>query len=82
MRVLLMNHFPLQGSGSGVYTVNIARALVRKGHEVCIIMPENEVLAELGGVTAYVCTPSISIPAAPTHSTSTFPASRRIRAAS
>lgn len=47
MRVLLMNHFPLQGSGSGVYTVNIARALVRKGHEVCIIMPENEVLAEL-----------------------------------
>lgn len=47
MRVLLMNHFPLQGLGSGVYTVNIARALVRKGHEVCIIMPENEVLAEL-----------------------------------
>ena len=47
MRVLLMNHFPLQGSGSGVYTVNIARALVRKGHEACIIMPENEVLAEL-----------------------------------
>ncbi len=47
MRVLLMNHFPLQRSGSGVYTVNIARALVRKGHEVCIIMPENEVLAEL-----------------------------------
>lgn len=47
MCVLLMNHFPLQGSGSGVYTVNIARALVRKGHEVCIIMPENEVLAEL-----------------------------------
>ena len=47
MRVLLMNHFPLQGSGSGVYTVNIARALVRKGHEVCIIMPENEVFAEL-----------------------------------
>lgn len=47
MRVLLMNHFPLQGSGSGVYTINIARALVRKGHEVCIIMPENEELAEL-----------------------------------
>ncbi|PWL79093.1 MAG: hypothetical protein DBY20_04240 [Coriobacteriia bacterium] len=47
MRILLMNHFPLQGSGSGVYTINIARALVRKGHEVCIIMPENEELAEL-----------------------------------
>lgn len=52
MRILLMNHFPLQGSGSGVYTINIAHALVRKGHEVCIIMPENEELAELetGGV--------------------------------
>lgn len=31
MRVLLMNHFPLQGSGSGVYTINIARALVQIG---------------------------------------------------
>lgn len=81
MRVLLMNHFPLQGSGSGVYTVNIAHALVRKGHEVCIIMPENEVSLS-STWTAYACTPSISIPAAPTHSTSTFPASRRIRAAS
>lgn len=47
MRVLLMNHFPLQGSGSGVYTMNIARALARKGHEVCIIMPENQVLDTL-----------------------------------
>lgn len=41
MRILLMNHFPLQGSGSGVYTLNIARTLARKGHEVCVIMPEN-----------------------------------------
>lgn len=82
MRVLLMNHFPLQGSGSGVYTVNIARALVRKGHEVCIIMPENEVLAELDvdGIRLHpVYFDSCSTP---THSTSTFPASRRIRAAS
>lgn len=47
MRVLLMNHFPLAGSGSGVYTMNIARALVRKGHEVCIIVPENEPLESL-----------------------------------
>ncbi len=40
MRILLVNHFPLEGSGSGVYTVNIAKSLVNKGHEVCIIMPE------------------------------------------
>lgn len=44
MRVLLMNHFPLAGSGSGVYTLNIARALVRCGHEACVIMPENELV--------------------------------------
>ena len=47
MRILLMNHFPLAGSGSGVYTMNIARALSRRGHDVCIIMPENEPLERL-----------------------------------
>lgn len=41
MKVLLINHFPLEGSGSGVYTSNIAKSLTKKGHEVCIIMPEN-----------------------------------------
>lgn len=41
MKVLLINHFPLAGSGSGVYVKNIAENLVKKGHEVCIIMPEN-----------------------------------------
>lgn len=41
MKILLVNHFPLVGSGSGVYVANIAQNLVKKGHEVCIIMPEN-----------------------------------------
>lgn len=41
MRVLLINHFPLRGSGSGVYVANIAKSLVKRGHKVCIIMPEN-----------------------------------------
>lgn len=41
MRVLLLNSFPLKGSGSGVYVVNIAKELVKNGHEVCIVMPEN-----------------------------------------
>lgn len=41
MRILLINHFPLQGSGSGVYVANIARSLKRKGHKTCIISPEN-----------------------------------------
>jgi len=41
MKVLIINHFPLDGSGSGTYTRNIAVHLSKKGHEVCVIMPEN-----------------------------------------
>ena len=41
MKILLVNHFPLTGSGSGVYNANIANSLIRKGHEVRIVMPEN-----------------------------------------
>lgn len=41
MKVLIVNHFPLVGSGSGIYVMNIAKSLIKKGHEVCIIMPEN-----------------------------------------
>jgi len=39
MRVLLMNHFPLEGSGSGIYTQNVARELTKKGHEALVITP-------------------------------------------
>lgn len=42
MNVLLINHFPLEGSGSGTYTKNIAINLAKKGHKVCVVMPENE----------------------------------------
>ena len=41
MKVLMINHFPLDGSGSGTYTRNIAVHLQKKGHEVCVVMPEN-----------------------------------------
>lgn len=41
MKVLFVNHFPLTGSGSGVYTANLAKSLVRKGDEVAIVFPEN-----------------------------------------
>jgi len=41
MKVLTINHFPIEGSGSGTYTRNIAVHLQKKGHEVCVIMPEN-----------------------------------------
>ena len=41
MRILIVNHFPLSGSGSGVYTANLANALKRQGHEVAVVFPEN-----------------------------------------
>lgn len=44
MKVLLINHFPLTGSGSGVYTYNIGKSLAKLGHEVCVIFPENELI--------------------------------------
>ena len=48
MKVLLVNHFPITGSGSGTYTRNIAVHLMKKGHDVCVIMPENTV--KYGGI--------------------------------
>ena len=41
MRILLINHFPLQGSGSGIYTMNIARELQKKGDKVFVIDIDN-----------------------------------------
>ncbi len=43
MKVLLINHFPLEGSGSGVYTKNIAERLIDKGHQVKVIIVDNEI---------------------------------------
>src|SRR6056297_2328459 len=42
MKVLLINHFPLEGSGSGVYTKNIAQHLLDKGHQVKAVVVDNE----------------------------------------
>ncbi len=44
MKILLLNHFPLTGSGSGVYTKTIAEGLAKNNHEICIIFPENEII--------------------------------------
>ncbi|MDP6637373.1 MAG: glycosyltransferase [Phycisphaerae bacterium] len=41
MKILMPNHFPLQGSGSGIYAMNVATELVRAGHEVIAIVPEH-----------------------------------------
>ena len=54
MKVLMINHFPLTGSGSGTYTRNIAVHLVKKGHEACIVFPENTTrFSEIPKVSAY-----------------------------
>lgn len=45
MRVLITNHFPLQGSGSGVYAKNVAQELVKAGHEVWVVVPEHKTIA-------------------------------------
>lgn len=37
----MINHFPLEGSGSGTYTKNLATQLAKQGHEVRVILPEN-----------------------------------------
>ena len=41
MKILMINHFPLEGSGSGTYTRNLAVHLKELGHEVRIVLPEN-----------------------------------------
>ena len=41
MKILLINHFPLAGSGSGTYTKNLAVSLAERGHDVRIVLPEN-----------------------------------------
>ena len=42
MRILIPNHFPLEGSGSGIYTQNIAREITRKGHKALAITPAHD----------------------------------------
>lgn len=51
MRILMINHFPLEGSGSGTYTKNLATQLAKRGHEVCVVLPENTTnIAQYDGV--------------------------------
>jgi glycosyltransferase involved in cell wall biosynthesis len=36
----LTNHFPLTGSGSGVYVANVARELAERGHTAVVLKPD------------------------------------------
>jgi glycosyltransferase involved in cell wall biosynthesis len=51
MKILIINHFPLDGSGSGVYTKNLAKELTKIGHSVKVIFPENQTVpTEIFGI--------------------------------
>lgn len=41
MRILIINHFPLEGSGSGIYTKNLAKEMSEMGHVVKVIYPDH-----------------------------------------
>lgn len=41
MKILIINHSPLIGSGSGIYTMNIAKALRKKGNDIRVITAAN-----------------------------------------
>lgn len=41
MKILIINHSPLIGSGSGIYTMNIAKTLREAGHEIRLITAAN-----------------------------------------
>lgn len=42
MRIILANHTPVSGSGSGTYTAMLARGLAQAGHEICVLTPQAE----------------------------------------
>ena len=46
MRVLIFHGYMLRGTGSNIYNVNLARALVRLGHEVHLLCQDREVRIE------------------------------------
>lgn len=41
MKILIINHSPLIGSGSGIYTMNIAKTLREEGHNIKVITAAN-----------------------------------------
>jgi glycosyltransferase involved in cell wall biosynthesis len=62
MRILLTNHFPLEGSGSGIYTQNVARELTQKDHDALVITPAHEKQSGFPfGVRSILFTPDIAV---------------------
>ncbi len=68
MKILMINHFPLAGSGSGTYTKNLAVHLAELGHEVTVVLPENTTdYEEVPGIRLHPVffEPEAGVPAVP-----------------
>lgn len=51
MKILIINHSPFIGSGSGIYTMNIAKALRKSGHNIKVITAANSlVFPDMGDI--------------------------------
>lgn len=51
MKILIINHSPFIGSGSGIYTMNIAKALRKSGHTIKVITAANSlVFPDMGDI--------------------------------
>ncbi|GAA0549589.1 D-inositol-3-phosphate glycosyltransferase [Paractinoplanes ferrugineus] len=47
MRILIANHTPIHGSGSGTYVLALATGLSRRGHEIALLTPPGGTKVEL-----------------------------------
>ena len=53
MRIVLANHTPIFGSGSGIYIAMLAHGLTQAGHEVCILTPDAKQFSIDGQIERY-----------------------------
>ena len=54
MKILIINHSPLIGSGSGIYTMNIAKALKKAGEDVRVITAANSLdFPDMGNIPVH-----------------------------
>ncbi len=54
MKILIINHSPFIGSGSGIYTMNIAKALHEAGEEVRVITAANSMdFPDMGSIPVH-----------------------------
>lgn len=63
MNIIIANHTPIAGSGSGTYSAMIAQSLQREGNRVCLITPKQSEMPSFDGIQEYPV--SLPIPVFP-----------------